>query len=416
MRDGEPLLYPLLVTRRLYYEDSLLRAFDASVVALREREGAVEAALVATAFYPGGGGQPADRGTLGGRAVLDVAEEEGIVWHRLDAPVVVGERLAAALDWGRRFDHMQQHTGQHILSRAFVEVAGADTKSFHLGDAVVTIDVEHAGPSSDLLAKVEDLANEIVWEDRDVKTRWTTVEEALRLPLRKPPDVEGDVRIVEVDAFDWSACGGTHVARSGQVGLIHILGTERYKGGVRVAFSCGSRALRRLREAGTLLRGLALEFTAGEADLPRAVARLKAERAALERRLKPLVKEALDREAADLVAAAPAGACGPVVAVHFAERDPAELGALAVGVVSRGGIALLMASEPGAAGARAHFGAPQGTIPVGALLGALCRRHGGKGGGRPESAQGSFPADRVPLALDEARTAALTGPGSELFS
>jgi len=390
------------VTRRLYYEDSLLRSFDAEVSAVRERDGAPEAAFDVTAFYPG----------------LDVAEESGIVWHRLDGPAAVGERAAAALDWGRRFDHMQQHTGQHILSRAFVEVAKADTKSFHLGDAVVTIDVEHAGPSPDLLAKVEERANELVWEDREVKTRWTTMEEALRLPLRKLPDVDGEVRIVEVDAFDWSACGGTHVARTGQVGIVHLLGTERYKGGVRVAFVCGGRALRRLREAGSLLRGLALEFTSGEADLPRAVSRLKEERAALERRLKPLLREALEREAADLLTGAATGACGPVVAVHFPDRDPAELGVLAAGVASRGGIALLFATELGGGGgaARAHFAAPQGTIPVGALLGALTRRHGGKGGGRPESAQGSFPSDRVPLVLEDSRTAALTGPGSELFT
>jgi len=404
------------VTRRLYYDDALLRTFDAAVTAVRERDGAPEAALEATAFYPGGGGQPADRGRLGESAVLDVVEEAGLVWHRLDRPVAAGARLAASLDWHRRLDHMQQHTGQHILSRAFVEVARADTKSFHLGEETVTIDVEHAGPSPELLSKVEDRANEIVWEDRPVSTRWTTQEEALKLPLRKPPDVEGDVRIVEVERFDWSACGGTHVSRAGQVGLVHLLGTERYKGGVRISFVCGGRALRRLREAGALLRALALEFTAGEADLPRAVARLKEERALLERRLKPLLRDALDREAADLVAAATAGACGPVVALHFPDRDPGELGPIAAGVVARGGIALLLASGPGGSAARAQFAAPQGTISVGALLGALARRHGGKGGGRPESAQGSFPAERAPLALDEARTAALTGPGSELFA
>jgi len=404
------------VTRRLYYDDSLLRSFEASVTAVRERDGAPEAALEATAFYPGGGGQPADRGALGSSAVLDVTEEAGIVWHRLDAPVVESARLAASLDWERRFDHMQQHTGQHVLSRAFVELARADTKSFHLGDEIVTIDVDHADLPPDLLAHVEERANEIVWEDRAVSTRWTTLEEALRLPLRKPPDVEGAVRIVEIDAFDWSACGGTHVARTGQVGLVHVLGVERYKGGVRVSFVCGGRALRRLREAGALLRGLALEFTSGEADLPRAVARLKEERAALERRLKPLLKDSLDREAARLLESAPVGACGPVVAVQFADRDAGELGPLAAGVVSRGGIALLLATESGGGVARAHFAAPQGTISMGSLLGALCRRHGGKGGGRPESAQGSFPADRVPLALDEARTAALTGPDSEFLA
>ncbi|HET9951156.1 MAG TPA: alanyl-tRNA editing protein [Candidatus Eisenbacteria bacterium] len=404
------------MTRRLYYDDSLLRSFEASVTAVREREGAPEAALEATAFYPGGGGQPADRGTLGSSAVLDVLEEGGVVWHRLDAPLSQGALVVATLDWARRFDHMQQHTGQHVLSRAFVEVARADTKSFHLGDAVVTIDVEHAGPAPDLLARVEERANEIVWEDRAVSTRWMALEEALRLPLRKPPDVEGLVRIVEVDAYDWSACGGTHVARTGQVGLVHILGTERYKGGVRVSFVCGGRALRRLRESGALLRGLALEFTSGEADLPKAVARLKEERAALERRLKPLLKDSLDREAATLLETAPTGACGPVVALHFPDRDAGELGPLAAGVVSRGGIALLLATEPGGGSARAHFAAPQGTISMGALLGALSRRHGGKGGGRPESAQGSFPADRVPLALNEARNAALTGPDSELLA
>lgn len=404
------------MTRRLYYEDSRLRTFDAAVVSERVREGAPEAALDATAFYPGGGGQPADRGTLGAAAVLDTLEEGGVVWHRMAAPLSVGTRVAGAIDWGRRFDHMQQHTGQHILSRAFVEVARGDTKSFHLGEAVVTIDVEHAGPGADLLQRVEDRANEVVWEDRPVTTRWTTLEEAARLPLRKPPDVVGEVRIVEIESFDWSACGGTHVASAGQVGMIHLLGTERYKGGVRVSFVCGGRALRRLRDSGALLRGLALEFTAGEGDLPRAVARLKEERAALERRMKPLLREALDREAADLLSAAVTGAAGPVVAVVLADRDPAELGPLASGIVARGGIALLFVVETGASGARAHFAAPQGTIPVGALLGALGRRHGGKGGGRAESAQGSIPADRVPLALEEARTAASTGPESELFS
>jgi alanyl-tRNA synthetase len=404
------------VTRRLYYENSLLRTFEASVVSERVREGAPEAALDGTAFYPGGGGQPPDRGMLGTVAVLDTSEEAGIVWHRLAAPLSPGIRVSGFLDWTRRFDHMQQHTGQHILSRAFVEAARADTKSFHLGDTAVTIDVEHAGPGADLLARVEDRANEIVWEDRAVKTSWTTREEATKLPLRKPPDVEGKVRIVEVEGFDWSACGGTHVATAGQVGLIHILGTERYKGGARVSFLCGGRALRRLRESGGLLRGLALEFTAGENDLPRAVARLKEERAALERRMKPLLRDALDREAADLVSAAPTGAPGPVVAAVWADRDPAELGPLAAGITARGGVALLFTTESGAPGARAHFAAPQGTIPVGALLGALGRRHGGKGGGRAESAQGSIPADRVPLALEEARTAALTGPESELFS
>ena len=345
----------------------------------------------------------------------DAIEEEGTVWHRIDGALVAGEAVAGELDWARRFDHMQQHTGQHLLSRAFVEIARAKTTSFHLGEAIVTIDIDHAGPGADLLEQVEARANEVVWEDRPVTTRWTTPEEAERLPLRKPPAVEGALRIVELEAYDWSACGGTHVARSGQIGLIHLRGTERNKEGTRVTFVCGGRALRRLREAGSLLRSLALDFTAGEADLPRAVARLKAERGALERRLKPLLRDALDREAVDLVAAAESGVAGPVVAAFWDARDPAELVPLAAGIARRGAVALLFAAEDAGGPSRAQFAAPRGTLSAGTLLGSLCRRHGGKGGGRPESAQGSFPADRVARALDDARTAALAGPDLELF-
>jgi alanyl-tRNA synthetase len=295
------------LTRLLYYDDSQRDAFEAVVVDARSEAEGTRVALDATAFYPGGGGQPADRGTLDGRSVIEVTAEDGVVWHRVDGALAAGARVEGRLDWARRFDHMQQHTGQHILSRAFVEVARADTLSFHLGDEVVTIDVGHPGPDPGLLRRVEDRANAIVWEDRPVRTHVVPLERALAFPLRKPPDVEGDVRVVEVEGFDWSACGGTHVARSGQVGMIAILGTERYKGGTRVAFACGGRALARLRAASETLRALCLEFTSGEADLPRAIARLKADVRSLESRLKPLLAESIAREAEALLAEAERG-------------------------------------------------------------------------------------------------------------
>jgi len=394
------------MTRRLYYEDASLRAFQASVVGTRP-DGDVSLVLLdATAFYPGGGGQPSDRGTLGGRAVLDVTEEDQGVWHRLDGPLDAGASVSGSLDWGRRFDHMQQHTGQHILSRAFVEVLKADTRSFHMGEDAVTIDVDHPGPDAAALARVEARANDVVWDDGDVVTHVVTMEEAIRFPLRKAPDVEGPVRVGEVGGFDWSACGGTHVKRAGQVGLIAILGTEKYKGGTRVSFVCGRRALERLRAAGSLVRDLCRSFTTGEEDLPRAVGRLREERERLERRLKPLLAESLEREAADLVGAAERGAHGPVVTRHFPDRDPAEVGLLAALVAARGGIALLAAGNDTP---RAHFSAPKGTISVGGILADLNRTHGAKGGGRPESAQGAIPADRVEAALRVARAAAMAG-------
>jgi len=395
------------MTRRLYYEDAATRTFEAGVVQVRAEGDAALVALDATAFYPGGGGQPSDRGSLGGHPVLDVNEADGEIWHRLSGPLLeVGATVPGSVDWERRFDHMQQHTGQHILSRAFVEVASAETRSFHMGEAAVTIDVDHSGPDLTLLGQVEDRANEAVWGDGEVVTHVVSKEEAVRFPLRKAPDVEGPVRVVEVGGFDWSACGGTHVKRAGQVGIIAILGTEKYKGGTRVSFVCGRRALRRLREAGARLRDLCLVFTTGEEDLPRAVARLRDERERLDRRLKPLLADSLEREAAELVERAERGVHGPVVACHFPERDPAEVGALASLIAARGGIALLAG---GADTPRAHFSAPKGTISVGGILAALNRTHGAKGGGRPESAQGAIPADRVDAALSEARAAALAG-------
>ena len=405
---GRPEVHGPL-TRRLYYEDSQRDRFEAVVLSARPEGPATTVVLDATAFYPGGGGQPADRGQLGDRAVLDVGAEGDVVWHRLDGAIAEGARVEGRLDWQRRFDHMQQHTGQHILSQAFIEAAKAETRSFHLGEEIVTIDVAHPGPDADLLRRVEDLANRVVWEDRPVVTHVVPPERARDYPLRKSPDVVGDVRIVEVEKFDWSACGGTHVARSGQVGMIAIVGTERYKGGTRIAFVCGGRALKRLRDAGQILRGLCLEFTSGEADLPRAVARLKGERSKLEGRLKPLLAESLAREAESLLGRAERGAGAPVVAGWFPERDPSETAALAAQITARGGVALLVAGKDDSGMARAHFSAPKGTISVGAILTELCRAYGAKGGGRPEAAQGAIPADRAQEAIEAARRAALAG-------
>jgi alanyl-tRNA synthetase len=301
---------------------------------------------------------------------------------------------------------MQQHTGQHILSRAFVETASADTRSFHLGDSVVTIDVGHAGPEPALLRQVEERANAIVWEDRAVSTHVVSRDEALGFPLRKSPDVEGPVRVVEVEGYDWSACGGTHVKRTGEVGAIAILSSERYKGGARISFVAGARVLRRLRCADDVLHRVCLEFTAGEEDLLNAVARLKQERERLERRLKPLLRDSLDREAMELVSGARRDGGTPVVARHFPGRDPDEVGQLASLVSARGAVGLFIS---GGETPRAHFSAPAGTISVGALLADICSRHGGRGGGRPESAQGTIPKDQVDAALQAAMGAAVAG-------
>ena len=316
--------------------------------------------------------------------------------------------MEGRLDWERRFDHMQQHTGQHVLSRAFVEIAKADTRSFHLGDLVVTIDVDLPEPEPALLRRVEDLANRVVWEDRPVVTHVVSLEKARAFPLRKPPDVEGDVRVVEVEGFDWSACGGpTWRGRRGRDDRDR--GNRALQGGTRVSFVCGGRALRRLREATDLLRGLCLEFTSGEEDLPRAITRLKSEQSG-SRRLKPLLAESIAREAESLLAEAERGSAGPVVARYFPERSPEEVSALAGQVAARGGIALFAAGVAGAAGAAArragrdraaHFSAPKVQYRSGDPR-RLCRPMSERGR-TPGGSAGAIPADRAAEAIEAAR-------------
>jgi alanyl-tRNA synthetase len=385
------------VTLRLFDDDPFLREFDATVLLAGEESGAPCVTLDRTAFYPGGGGQPVDRGVLGEAGVLDLVERDGRIWHLLDRSIPGGVSLHGAIDWNRRFDHMQQHTGQHVLSQAFIETADAETLSFHLGEAVVTIDVAHPGPDADLLSRVEERANEVLWEDRPVLTHRVTRADLGRFPLRKQPVVEGTIRIVEVEGFDWSPCGGTHVARTGQVGAISLLAAERYKGGTRIEFVCGGRALRRHRERSRLLKTLGLAFTAGESDLPAAVERLKEERARLDRRLRGLLKDALERESETLRGEAEPGACGPVLVRHLPDREAGEVGTLAALIAGRGAVALLFS---GSESPRAHFSAPAGTIPVGRLLAEVCRRHGGKG---------AVPRDQLKSAVETARQLALTG-------
>ena len=244
-----------------------LREFDAQVVARRQTGGKPAVALDRTAFYPTGGGQPNDTGVLidsTGRScvVVDVSTDDDLVWHTLNEDPG-GDRVAGAVDWDRRFDHMQQHTGQHILSQAFVVTADAETVAFHLGDKASTID-RRTG-SSDLdaaaLARAEAAANEIVDRALPVSASFVTPEELATLPLRKPPKVTENIRIVQVQGFDWSACGGTHVANTSQVELIKIVGTERRGAELRVTFLCGRRARADYARLKTLANGLVARFT-----------------------------------------------------------------------------------------------------------------------------------------------------------
>ncbi|MCA9677512.1 MAG: alanyl-tRNA editing protein, partial [Myxococcales bacterium] len=269
------------MTERLYHRDAFLRAFRATVVAHAEVGGRAAVVLDATAFYPEAGGQMADHGTLGGVAVVDVqVDDAGVVRHVVDgAPPAVGDTVDGAIDWARRRVHMALHTGQHMLSRGLLDVARAATVSSRLGETACTIDVDRDGLGDRAIADAEALVNAVIDDDVAIRAWFPTAAELAALPLRREPKVDDQIRVIAIgDAgaeFDVSPCGGTHCARSAQVGQVRILGTERHKGGTRVTFAAGRRARDVLAAHHDTLAALGRAFTCGAAEVPDAVERMR---------------------------------------------------------------------------------------------------------------------------------------------
>jgi alanyl-tRNA synthetase len=374
---------------RLYYSDSYLRVFSARVVA-RDRFGSNPAvALDRSAFYPEGGGQPADRGLLNGVAVLDVQARDGVVWHALERELP-GDAVEGEVDWPRRFDHMQQHHGQHLLSAAFVEALGLQTVSFHLGALTSTIDLDAPALGAEQVAAAESLANEVVWQDRPVQARFVSAGELAALPLRKAPAVSGPVRVVSVPGFDHSACGGTHPSSTGGVGLIAVRGWSRQKGGVRVEFVCGGRALRDYRRVNGIASQLAAGLSVAADDLPATIERLRASEAGARKALEAAQSELLDAEAARLLAGAAAVGDMRVSRAIVHGWSVERLRALAQRLVaSPGAVAVL-----GLSAERAQLlVARSADVPIdaAAVLRAALPLIEGRGGGSPSLAQGSGP-------------------------
>ncbi len=374
------------MTERLYYADAYQSEFDATVEAVELRDGLNVAVLDRTSFYPTSGGQPHDTGTLAGLKVVDVEDRaDGAIGHLVEGDLRVGQPVHGRVDWARRFDHMQQHTGQHLLSAAFDHLYQARTVSFHLGRLGSTVDLAR-DLATEAIAHAETEANRVVWEDRVVRITSVGAAAAAALPLRKESTREGTLRLVEVDGFDLSACGGTHVARTGGVGIIGVRSWERFKGGVRVEFVCGVRALgafRTARDAVTQSVGL---LSALPGDLPDAIGRLQEDQRELKRRMATLLGRLAAHEAAAL--AARGTRIGHVVRVLEAveDHDAAGLKSLAAAVTASPGHVVVLASATGPLRlvvARSEDLA----VDAAAVLRRLVDRFGGRGGGRPRLAQ-----------------------------
>jgi alanyl-tRNA synthetase len=380
------------VTSRIYYTDPYCRRFDAVVTKTFEHDGHPAVLLDRTAFYPSSGGQPFDVGRLkpaGGPDavdVIDAVDVEDEVVHVLSAPLPERAAVHGEVAWDRRFDHMQQHTGQHVLSAAFDRLFDNRTVSFHMGTDLSTIDLAR-DVSWDQIARAEAEANRIVCENREVSIRFVSPDEAATLPLRKEPARTGVLRLIDVKDFDLSACGGTHVARTGAIGAIVVPAVEKFKGGARVTFACGSRALRVFRALRDAVSGSVRALSVLPHELPGAIERMQVEAKELRRAIKKFQESLAAQEAARLVEAGETSGAGRLIVEALDGWDANGLKIIASEITQRTSavVVLLSAAVPFAVVvARSRDLA----VDSQAVLRGLMDRFGGRGGGKPDLAQG----------------------------
>jgi alanyl-tRNA synthetase len=391
-----------MTTERLYYQDPYLREFEATLLETRSHDGRTALVLDRTAFYPTSGGQPFDVGAFGDVRVIDVVEDdEGRLLHVVDrAPSSTA--LRGAIDWTRRFDHMQQHTGQHVLSAAFDRLMQARTESFHLGTEYATIDLGREVSPGEIDA-AESEANRIVWEDRPVTIRFVDADEAARLGLRKETKRQGTIRLIDVAEFDLSACGGTHVARTGAIGLIAVSAAEKVRGGTRVTFLCGGRALAGFRALRAAVDGSIRVLSVPPAELPAAIERLQADGKTLRRQLKNFQEQAAGAQAAALAEAALVAGGLRTVAASLDGWDASGIKTVASRIVERPGHAVVLLSAPPPS-AIVVARSTDVSLDANAVLKSLIARFGGKGGGRADLAQGGGITAPATDVLEAART------------
>lgn len=371
------------MTERLYYTEPYRRTFDGTVVAVEPAGDRFHVVLDHTAFYPTSGGQPFDTGTLGGAAVSDVIDrEDGTIAHVVTAPLKVGEVVQGEIDWARRFDHMQQHTGQHVLSAAFDRLFGARTESFHMGQLSSTIDLaKEVTPAQ--IARAEDDANQVVWEDRPVTIRFATAEEAAAMPLRKESGRTGSLRLIDVQGYDLSACGGTHVERTGAIGVIAIGGWEKFRGGSRIEFLCGRRGVDRFRLWRDAFATMQKHLSVAPVEMAASIERMQDESRALQRTIRGFQEKLAAHEAGTMLAKG-----SPVIVEAIEGWDAQGLKSIAAAATAADAHAVVALFTTTAPALVVIARGPSATIDANAVLKQLTAKFGGKGGGKPDLAQG----------------------------
>lgn len=373
------------MTEKVYYQDAKIITATAKVVANGIDDKGNYAVLDRSCFYPEGGGQPADTGAIGQTEVRDVHTVDGEIRHYTDGKLEMGE-YEIAIDWGRRFDHMQQHTGQHLLSAVFEDELGMVTKSFHLGAERVSIDLDVREISSGQLSEVEKRVNSLIYSQIPVETEWVTQNQAAEMKLRKEPAVEGDIRLVKIADIDINACGGTHVQNTGQLGLLKIIRTEKAKAGTRVYFLCGHRAMQHFQLLQSVADQLTKSLNAPAADLAEAAAAVLGDRKEKEKQLKKLALEVMKLEAESLEPD------GNIMIRNYSGRPIKEVQQLAKLAIENHPFLYLLFVVPEEESIR--FICAKGKNASGDMkkvLGEIVEAKGGKVGGTESLAQGGGP-------------------------
>lgn len=371
------------MTKKLYYESAYIREWETRITRKLEREDGTYLIMEETAFYPHGGGQPCDLGWIDKIPVLDVVQEEGEILHKVEH-LPEKEEVSCRLDWDRRFDHMQHHSGQHLLSAMCLEVCQAETLSFHLGQDYATIDIARSDLSQAQLMMLELEVNDQVYLNRKVTNYFVSREQAAALPLVKQPQVTDDIRIVEIEGIEYNACGGTHVSATGEIGMIKLLRAEKQKGHLRIYFKCGYRALNEFNAGIEILSSLSTRFNTSKEEILDRIAKWDHEQKLLQAELNAVKAENDVYQAGKLLA----DRQGSLIQHVFADKPLKDMQNLAAKLTEEAEVIVLFVSNADHKIVLAQGG--KSGLACGAFFKQYLADYRGKGGGSDKLAQAGF--------------------------
>lgn len=380
------------MTKRNYYTDSYTTKFEATLLETTEHDNRPALLLDQSYFYPTSGGQANDLGAINHWPVIDVvAGDDGQIYHVLerspeDAPV--GSTVPCVVDWPRRYDHMQQHSGQHLLSQLFYRLLGSETVSVHFGEVESTLDLDVAALTPEQMAQAERAANDLVYEALPITAYFVQERDIASVPLRRPPKVSGEIRIVEIQGYDYSACGGTHVHTTAEIGPIKLLRQERRRGQTRVTFLCGKRAIADYARKHELLLQAAAIYSTDIGQVPELLARAQEQVKTLQRQVDELSLRLLRFEVEEIAATASDIQGHQVIVQRWADRSVEAVKTLANLLQARPNTIALLATTAGGRSTVIFAASEDVEAHMGNLLRDALKAFGGSGGGRPDFAQG----------------------------